>query len=166
MQWSGRTLRHPPFWWRCWLWQWLMMVAEMFMMFVTFSPQKMLALSNTRHSTLCSLLHCSSANVYIGDAHLQMLICKWKWWHWRYSTRGNYLHRFWMKLTFLAKWISAFLAPRTVVDELLESESFSDRFVKLCSHETFSGKMERALQINYFPTLKHPRHWGSLKPWV
>ena len=70
-----------------------------------------------------------------------------------------------MKLTFtFAKWISAFLAPRTVVDELLESESFSDRFVKLCSHETFSGKMERALQINYFPTLKHPRHWGSLKP--
>ena len=70
-----------------------------------------------------------------------------------------------MKLTFtFAKWISAFLAPRTVVDELLESESFSDRFVKLCSHETFSGKMKRALQINYFPTLKHPRHWGSLKP--
>ena len=79
MQWSGHTLRHPPLLWRCWLWQWLMMVAEMFMMFVTFSPQKMLALSNTRHSTLCSLLHCSSANGYIDDAHLQMLICKWKW---------------------------------------------------------------------------------------
>ena len=112
---------------------------------------------------ICKWLHwwCS-----MSIAHLQMLICKWKWWHWRYSTRGNYLHRFWMKLTFLAKWISAFLAPRTVVDELLESESFSNKFVKLCSHETFSWKMEQALQINYFPTLKHPRHWGSLKPWV
>ena len=112
---------------------------------------------------ICKWLHwwCS-----MSIAHLQLLICKWKWWHRRYSTRGNYLHRFWMKLTFLAKWISAFLAPRTVVDELLESESFSNKFVKLCSHETFSWKMEQALQINYFPTLKHPRHWGSLKPWV
>ena len=133
-------------------------------MFLTFSPKKMLALSNTQHSTLCSLLHYSSANGYIDDTHLQMLICKWKWWHWRYSTRGNYLHRFWMKLTFtFAKWISAFLAPRTVVDELLESESFSNKFVKLCSHETFFWENETSFTNKLFPHLKTSKTLGKFK---
>ena len=104
MLWSGQTRRHPPFYdeddhddddydddsgghKHIWSYQ-------------TFSSQVKLASSNTWHSTLCSVIHCSPGFSFILKDYD---ICT----------------SVFMKLTLLAKWISACLAPRTVFHQLL-----------------------------------------------